>query len=223
MHFLECQQMSPEKPFATVLIASLDLPREWQKVRRWGEQRKMMSHIEWETDKVRGQTNAHMHGKARHKTIEGLRQGEREQMRTRLGFCHFHMIKQLAIWDVSNKVGEPDRSGYLELNPSRFLVPSFLSRRWTYLLIRVCLFTCASFFLLIYFAMYVFLSAFLFLCVYAHTYTSTGTHSPLTVQARAGIIKCNVRTCKYSWGLCFLRTVTQQDGINTLSHLECVG
>lgn len=177
MHFLECQQMSPEKPFATVLIASLDLPREWQKVRRWGEQRKMMSHIEWETDKVRGQTNAHMHGKARHKTIEGLRQGEREQMRTRLGFCHFHMIKQLAIWDVSNKVGEPDRSGYLELNPSRFLVPSFLSRRWTYLLI------CVSFHLRILLLIDVFCNVFISICfslslrvrtyIYKHRHTLT--------------------------------------------------
>lgn len=72
----------------------------------------MMSHMEWQTNKCR-----HAQWEKTHKTIEGLRQREREQMRTRLGYSHFYMIKQLVIWDVSNKVVHPDRSGYENLIP----------------------------------------------------------------------------------------------------------
>lgn len=101
-----------------------------------GERRKMMSHMERETDKVRGPTNARMYT-ATHRTAEGLGQREREQMRTRQGYCHFHMIKQSAIWDVSNKVVQRDRSGYLEHNPCP---ASPLSNLSPYLF--MCLCTC---------------------------------------------------------------------------------
>ena len=74
-----------------------------------------------------------MHGE----TTRGLRRREREQMRTRLGYCHFHMIKQLAIWDASNKVVQPDRSGCLEHNPS--LAPSLtLLNSFPHLCVCVC-------------------------------------------------------------------------------------
>lgn len=43
-------------------------------------------------------------------------------MRTRLGYCHFHMIKQLAIWDVSKKAVQPDRSAYFSHNPFLFVL-----------------------------------------------------------------------------------------------------
>lgn len=54
-----------------------------------------MSHAERKADKVRGQTNAHV--RSHTQNDRGIRQREREQMRTRLGYCHFRMIKQLAI------------------------------------------------------------------------------------------------------------------------------
>lgn len=83
----------------------------------WDERRRMMSHMDWEVDEVKRLTNAHIYNKA-HKTTEGLRQREREEMRTSWFYCHFHMIKQLAIWDASNKMVQLHSSGNSQQNPS---------------------------------------------------------------------------------------------------------
>lgn len=92
MHFPECQQMSPEKPFATVLIASADL---WRGVTG---------------SKTVGEDDESHHGLR--SNVKPLHVQQRDTTRHRdyvrdknkLGCSHFHMIKQLAIWDVSSKV-----------------------------------------------------------------------------------------------------------------------
>ena len=148
-------------------------------------------------------------------TTQGLRRREREQMRTRLGYCHFHMIKQLAIWDASNKVVQPDRSGCLEHNPSlAFLL--LLSPCWTHFHICVCPpFADPSTYKCIYSTSLSAACLTDLLCERTNTHTHTHTHSTLSVQAEVDIIKCNVRRYGFGWRLCSLRTVKKGRGEQT--------
>lgn len=111
MHFLECQQMSPEKPFATVLIASADLWREWrvQSKTAWGGRR--------QDDESHGAAGR---GKTTYRCMNRQQGGQIKQRdyvkqkENKLGCRHFHMIKQWVIWYISNNVAQLHTRGSLE-------------------------------------------------------------------------------------------------------------